>query len=285
MVAEQDAWPRFKKMWKECQQRLESVGLLLAAYRPRDAALLMEALRLDCANATLVLLGQETVTTWEDACRILETEAKVPPIFQQEIDAWREAVERPREIKAARRATRSFLDQLQRLALSCLAPPARKRRRWLIRAVNLLLALTLLGAVAAGGYGLLKTRRGEKRTELGRQHLAEITRLAREAKRRRGVGLDRITGSVCSWCACRRRRNLRNLGRNDPCRRNWEQAITRIYQVVHPQDKVPSFLLVDPWGRPYLLDEDERGGRDYVFSAGANGVINDADDIGARIGN
>ncbi len=285
MVAEQDAWPRFKEAWKECQHRLEAIGLLLGAYRPRDAALLMEALRLDCANATLILLGREPASTWEEACRLLETSAEVPPTFQQELDSWRKAVEHPRELKAAHPATRRFLDQLKRLARSRLAPSAKKRWTRLTRAVILLLALVLLAGLGVGGYRLFLSLRAEKRVQLAREQVAEIVRLARKAKRMRGQSLDRITGSVCSWCACRHRRDIRDLGRNDPCRRNWEQAITRIYQVVNPHEKVPPSLLADPWGRPYLLDEDEERGQDYVRSTGPNGIIDDADDIGSRIAN
>jgi prepilin-type N-terminal cleavage/methylation domain-containing protein len=94
-----------------------------------------------------------------------------------------------------------------------------------------------------------------------------------------------ITGSACSECSgCRISGvNLRLLDEDSSCRVNWRRAIDRITLASDLLRDSSDFYL-DPWGSPYLLDENENEVPsnpcriDVLRSVGVDGLRNTADD-------
>lgn len=100
-----------------------------------------------------------------------------------------------------------------------------------------------------------------------------------------------ITGSWCSsYCACRNMGvgyDLRNISSASSCYTLWKSAIEDIASQSLLLDNVEA-LYRDPWGTPYLIDENELEypgptppmcRRDRLLSVGADGVYNTSDDF------
>jgi len=96
-----------------------------------------------------------------------------------------------------------------------------------------------------------------------------------------------ITSSSCSMCSCRVSAgapvDLRNIDESEACFQNWRQAINNMAaKLSYIAD--PEVFYRDPWGSPYLLDENEGEfptnvcRRDSLRSAGSDGVSGTPDD-------
>ncbi|MEY2665300.1 MAG: hypothetical protein RLZZ480_405 [Candidatus Parcubacteria bacterium] len=91
-----------------------------------------------------------------------------------------------------------------------------------------------------------------------------------------------ITGSNCSECSCAGI-DLRNLADAHACTTSWRSAITIIGANSDMIDATEQ-LVRDPWGSPYLLDENEGENagtpciNDTISSAGDDARAGTADD-------
>lgn len=96
-----------------------------------------------------------------------------------------------------------------------------------------------------------------------------------------------ITGRGCSFCSCRDQVdgvvNFSNIAETSVCYSTWKESIDRISDY-SSYISDPSIFYRDPWGSPYMLDENEGEfsgdpcRRDLIFSAGPDGVIHTSDD-------
>lgn len=93
-----------------------------------------------------------------------------------------------------------------------------------------------------------------------------------------------ITGNNCSDCVCRSYPNTRNIPDTDICVVLWRSAISRI-DTASPYINGIEPLIRDPWGSPYMLDENEAEHGpsdcfpDYLFTVGPDGQSFTADDF------
>ncbi len=102
------------------------------------------------------------------------------------------------------------------------------------------------------------------------------------------TALRLITGSNCSMCACAFAwggpPDLRGLPLAAQCMSDWQRALSRI-DVASPVINNIEPLLRDPWGSPYLLNENEGEYtppctyQDSITSAGPDGVFWSSDDF------
>ncbi len=123
--------------------------------------------------------------------------------------------------------------------------------------------------------------------EQARETLEELAALAYAAKASRLVPLTVVTGQECSWCGCEDR-DLQSLVEGDACRRKWENALTAILTANGRAPEARFFA--DPWGAPYLLNENEKEQpgecvKDVIVSAGRDGRLGTADDVRVIIDN
>ncbi len=109
-----------------------------------------------------------------------------------------------------------------------------------------------------------------------------------------GKTLNEITGNNCSDCVCRGESFVEPLSANaQACVDNWEI----IMNVLRSSTDVDiSFLETDPWGSPYLVDENEGEfpnnycRKDVLMSAGPNRIHESGhsgtygDDYGIQVG-
>ncbi|MHC1788036.1 hypothetical protein [Solidesulfovibrio sp.] len=258
--------------------RLDGLYSLLGADDARDAALLATLLAedLDAVAGELGPAGEPSAVK-DRAARGLVPESGSLTAFARQAEARLEDLERA---FAARKAGPWQLaaDRYEARALW-------RVRTALVLCVGLLAASILLGDTLArkrrefaAGVALLHERAAAVR---GLEYLAA---LARKAKTATGKPLFAITGENCTSCGCDGR-DLRTVPAGDVCRRKWERARAGLGRAGGASPRTLDRLARDPWGSPYLLNENEAESPDFpclpdaVASAGQNGLFGDADDI------
>ena len=146
--------------------------------------------------------------------------------------------------------------------------------------IELLVVLAIIGILATGATAVYNRSINKSRVAVATGDIKEIfdaILLAREtAKKVTKV----ITGKQCSECVCRGEADLSALDDSSNCVQNWynaKDAITSAAEMV----LVPKRR--DPWGSPYLLDENElengNCNKDMLRSAGRDKTYGTSDDI------
>lgn len=258
--------------------RLDGLYALLGADDFRDAALLAGLLAedLDACAAVLGLAGEPSVR--EDRAGLgLFPDGEALSAFA-----------RRGEARLARLTTAFAAKKAGPWELS--ADRYESRALWRVRTA-LVCCVALLAASLLLGDTLAKKRRefaamvallGERAE--AQKELSILAALAREVKTVAGKPLFEITGENCTSCGCEGR-DLRTVPEGDVCRRKWDSARERLGRAVGASPKTLARLARDPWGSPYLLNENEAESPDFpclpdvVRSAGQNGLAGDADDL------
>ncbi|WP_428567584.1 MAG: hypothetical protein ACP59X_08095 [Solidesulfovibrio sp. DCME] len=269
---------RARELLTRAATRLDGLYALLESDDGRDAALLADLLAEDLDTAAAVLGWREkrSLTLERAEGGLLpppETLAAFAGLAEARLAALGQAL--------ARRRDRDWAlpeDRFQARAL------------WRARAVLLVGVVVLSAAILLGEAMAKRTRQFAAAVALERQRreaaaaLADIAGLAQAAKAATGRSLIDITGSNCSLCGCDGR-DLRNAPEGDICVRKWHAALERIGQAAAAGPGRLARLARDPWGSPYLLNENEGESADFPFepdtiaTAGQNGLAGDADDI------
>ena len=263
--------------------RLDGLLALLAAADARDAGL-VAALLAEDLDALAELLGA-------GGQRLADVRAGLGPMpGAQALAAFaRQAGDRLDALEkklAARKAGdwRLAVDRYEARAL------------WRVRTA-LIICVALLSASLLLGDTLAKKRRDfaamvallHERTE-AQNALDALAELALAAKKATGRPLFEVTGENCTSCGCEGR-DLRLVPQGDVCRRQWEAARERLGAAAKATPRSLARLARDPWGSPYLLNENEGESPDFpclpdaVVSAGQNGLFGDADDIVVAVPN
>lgn len=275
---------RVRELLSRAATRLGGLYALLEADDGRDAALLADLLAedLDAAAAGLV---------WREAGSLAEDRAGLGLLPSQDALA----------AFAGRAETRlaALEGALARRRVGAWRLPGDRfeaRAAWRARVLLVVGVAVLAAAILLGETMAKRTRRFAANVALERQRreaaaaLADMADLARAAKVRSGQSLIDVTGSNCTRCGCDGR-DLRDAPEGDVCVRQWERALSRIGQAAGAAPERLSRFARDPWGSPFLLNENEGESADFPFesdtvaSAGQNGLAGDADDIVVAVPN
>jgi type II secretory pathway pseudopilin PulG len=261
--------------------RHRSVLVLSRRGHGRDAALLLAALVAELRDLAVATPADPEQT---DEARALLDQAEAllgAPEAMPKTDV--------RRCAALCRRALFALDRARRKAAS-----PRPGRRWRLAALLAGLALVLFAGAAFERF--LTTRQAAARLRQATQTVIELANLAGEAKKRRQETLLALTGTSCSECVCKTGRSLAGLPAGDICMANWVKALTGLYEAATGQPArdvagrltLPERFARDPWGAPYLLNENEGEtpgacDPDVLRSAGPDGLFGTADDIVAAI--
>ena len=152
--------------------------------------------------------------------------------------------------------------------------------------IELLVVLSIIGVMASVILASLNDARTSAKYTVARQEMKQISDATLTINS--SQNLWTLTGSNCSDCVCRYEyggpADLKNLDQSHNCFTNWRSAITRIDAYSDYINGIEP-LLRDPWGSPYLLDENEREWtspndcvNDVLRTAGPDGQTSTSDD-------
>ena len=150
--------------------------------------------------------------------------------------------------------------------------------------IELLVTIAILGIISATVITSLESARTNATRVSTQAQMSKIVDLLQVARETSGKTLLQITGNGCTDCACRSVGTpLYALPSNHACITGSTLTFSRIATEL----REPGFvgMMRDPWGNPYLFDENEgEGGSwdcrdDTLRSAGPDGYYSTADDV------
>lgn len=143
--------------------------------------------------------------------------------------------------------------------------------------IELLVVISIIGLLASIVMASLNSAREKGKYAVARAETSQLAKIAVIAQGESGARLQDITGSKCSNCVCRGT-DIRNISVSSACYTQWAIAVSRIQTATGGLVQGADRILRDPWGSPYMLDENERefGAADCrldeIQSAGPNGL-------------
>lgn len=153
--------------------------------------------------------------------------------------------------------------------------------------IELLVVIAIIGILAAIVVGSLITAKTKAQTARATTELKQLTNAMYYAKITAGPRLIDVTGSGWSEGNCQTSQggggDLRGI--TNQCYPQWISDLTAIQNATNNTYGNLANFRRDPWGSPYLLDENEGEvgqpacTNDSLRSAGPDGIEGDADDV------
>ena len=149
--------------------------------------------------------------------------------------------------------------------------------------IELLVVVAIIGLLATLSIVALNSSRDKAKQAKAASDMKRVTESMILAQGETGKTLLEITGNGCSDCACRGIGSIINIAAGSSCYGSWQSAITKINDACGGVFQGINRVTRDPWGSPYLLDENEGEGggcaQDAFRSAGPDGIHGTVDDL------
>ena len=151
--------------------------------------------------------------------------------------------------------------------------------------IELLVVVAIIGILATVVIASLGTARDKAKIAKAETILGHMRTTVASAQISNSKKVREITGENCSQCSCPAATDLAVLANTNDCVLDWENAIDHIIDAHDPTIGGGAAFYTDPWGSPYLLDENEGEQplnlcrRDTLTSAGPDRIAYTADDI------
>lgn len=167
--------------------------------------------------------------------------------------------------------------------------------------IELLVVISIIGLLSSVTLAALNDARTKAKYAAAYAELRQLKQAITIAQGVQGTTTAGVTGywhpvfRLCTACLCmywRSDDDLRNIPESDPCFQDWQSSLNAIASSTEGFMAGVEKFERDPWGSPYLLDENELEEvppknpcqRGTIQSAGADGVMADwgdrsADDI------
>jgi prepilin-type N-terminal cleavage/methylation domain-containing protein len=147
--------------------------------------------------------------------------------------------------------------------------------------IELLVVIAIVGILSAVVLASLNSARNKAKYSKAKTDIRQISQLVEIAKGESGNSFPTMTGSFCTECACRGLGNIQLLPKTHACWTTYVNVLNILNTEANGTISISS-IPEDPWGAPYLFNENEGEGgcfTDNLLSAGPNGVYYDSDDI------
>ena len=147
--------------------------------------------------------------------------------------------------------------------------------------IELLVVIAIIGLLSSVVLASLNSARNKAKYAKTQFEQKEFIKAVEIARGENSSTLLQITGSGCSRCVCSG--DLRNISSSSSCYTNWISALNKVQTATDGVVSGINKMERDPWGSPYLLDENEGEGghcdwRDNIMTAGPDGTIGTSDD-------
>ena len=153
--------------------------------------------------------------------------------------------------------------------------------------IELLIVIAIIGILSSAIMIDISGARNKAKIAKSKSDLNSISNDIQTAEVQKGMLLGEVTGNWCSACACSVGSDLRNI--TGTCYNTWATSLSNIEtKLGATSDQKASVVATygrDPWGSPYILDENEGEPGygpcriDVLRSVGPDGISGTSDDI------
>jgi len=153
--------------------------------------------------------------------------------------------------------------------------------------IELMVVISIIGLFASVVLASVNDARLNAQYTIARANIKQLADLIEFAKGTKLQTLPEITGSFCSECACRNgtvlpTSNIHEYPTSHACFTSYLNIIDILNNSTGGLYTIKN-APIDPWGAPFLFNENEGEGgvcgMDNLASAGPNGIYYDSDDV------
>ncbi|MBU1557376.1 prepilin-type N-terminal cleavage/methylation domain-containing protein [Patescibacteria group bacterium] len=148
--------------------------------------------------------------------------------------------------------------------------------------IELMVVIAIIGLLSSVVLASLTSARNRARYTKTQVEIRDFIKAVIIARGETPTTLLGITGSGCSGCSCRTG-DIRNIAETSSCYLGWFNALVDVQNATDGVVAGLDRMTRDPWGSPYVLDENQgESGNctrlDNIRTVGADGTFGTSDD-------
>lgn len=150
---------------------------------------------------------------------------------------------------------------------------------------TVLAAVCCLFILLVSAFLYIKNDNANKRAD-AISRIDTLRSIIQQAELMSRMTVDKITNSSCSMCPCKEPGVIKNGSYTNICTYNWHSAIIFLWRTIGREGYPPNFLMTDPWGSPFLLNENKTSDTCYEYiltSAGPDREYGTSDDLTLKV--